>query len=130
MIFSTFFSEQAKEPGGLFCRMVMSIVFEKGNAFLNDFVSELMSVQADDRIIEIGLPQAQWDAQHLAQDFFRALEGDIRVKRDTIIVTYYNAPNADRMRMHYENLPERLAVEGIQPTMPWLYDYKLDFRFK
>ena len=32
----------------------MSIVFDKGNAFLNDFVSELMSVQADDRIIEIG----------------------------------------------------------------------------
>jgi hypothetical protein len=78
----------------------------------------------------IGLPQAQWDAQHLAQDFFRALEGDIRVKRDTIIVTYYNAPNADRMRTHYENLPDRLASEGIQPTIPWLYDYKLDFRFK
>jgi hypothetical protein len=78
----------------------------------------------------IGLPEAQWDAQHLAHDFFRALEGDIRVKRDTIIVTYYNAPNADRMRTHYENLPERLAAEGIQPTMPWLYDYKLDFRFK
>jgi len=78
----------------------------------------------------IGLPAAQWDAQHLAQDFFRALEGDIRVKRDTIIVTYYNAPNVERMRTHYENLPDRLAAEGIQPTIPWLYDYKLDFRFK
>jgi hypothetical protein len=78
----------------------------------------------------IGLPAAQWDAQHLAQDFFRALEGDIRVKRDTIIVTYYNAPNADRMRTHYENLPDRLAAEGIKPTIPWLYGYKLDFRFK
>jgi len=54
MNFSTFFSEQARRPGGLFGRMVMSIVFDKGNAFLNDFVSELMSVQADDRIIEIG----------------------------------------------------------------------------
>jgi len=52
--FKTFFSEQARRPGGLFGRMVMSIVFDKGNAFLNDFVSELMSVQADDRIIEIG----------------------------------------------------------------------------
>ena len=78
----------------------------------------------------IGLPAAQWDAQHLAKDFFRALEGDIRVKGDTIIVTYYNAPNADRMRSHYENLPDKLAAEGIQPTLPWLYDYKLDFRFK
>jgi hypothetical protein len=78
----------------------------------------------------IGLPAAQWDAQHLSQGFLRALEGDIRVKRDTIIVTYYNAPNADMMRTQYENLPDRLAAEGIQPTIPWLYDYKLDFRFK
>jgi hypothetical protein len=78
----------------------------------------------------IGLPAAQWDAQHLAQNFFRALEGDIRVKGDTIIVTYYNAPKAGRLRSHYENLPDKLAAEGIQPTMPWLYGYKLDFRFK
>jgi hypothetical protein len=78
----------------------------------------------------IGLPAAQWDAQHLADDFFKALEGDIRVKGDTIIVTYYNAPNADLMKSNYENLPDRLKAEGIQPTVPWLYDYKLDFRFK
>lgn len=32
----------------------MSIIFEQGNAFLNGFVNELMSVQTDDRIIEIG----------------------------------------------------------------------------
>ena len=32
----------------------MRIVFDKGNAFLNNFVSDLMSVQTDDRIIEIG----------------------------------------------------------------------------
>ncbi len=54
MNFSTFFSEQARRPDGLFGRIVMSIVFDQGNAFLNDFVSELMSVQTDDRIIEIG----------------------------------------------------------------------------
>jgi len=54
MNFSTFFSKQARRPGGLFGRRVMSLVFDKGSAFLNDFVSELMSVQADDRIIEIG----------------------------------------------------------------------------
>ena len=54
MNFSSFFSEQARRPDGLFGRMVMSIVFDQGNAFLNDFVNELMSVQNDDRIIEIG----------------------------------------------------------------------------
>ena len=54
MNFSSFFSEQARRPDGLFGRMVMSLVFDRGNAFLNDFVNELMSVQIDDRIIEIG----------------------------------------------------------------------------
>ena len=27
-------------------------------------------------------------------------------------------------------LPDKLTAEGIQPTIPWLYDFKLDFRFK
>ena len=39
MNFSSFFSEQARRPDGLFGRVVMSIVFDKGNAFLNDFVN-------------------------------------------------------------------------------------------
>jgi ubiquinone/menaquinone biosynthesis C-methylase UbiE len=54
MTFSNFFSEQARKPDGLFGRMVMSVIFDQGNTFLNDFVNELMSVQVDDRIIEIG----------------------------------------------------------------------------
>jgi ubiquinone/menaquinone biosynthesis C-methylase UbiE len=52
--FSSFFSEQARKPDGLFGRIVMSIVFDRGNAFLNNFANELMSVQTDDHIIEIG----------------------------------------------------------------------------
>ena len=32
----------------------MRIVFDQGNAFLNNLVCDLMSVQTDDRIIEIG----------------------------------------------------------------------------
>jgi hypothetical protein len=54
MNFSTFFSEQARKPKGLFGRIVMSFVFDKGNAYLNGFVNELMSVQANDHILEIG----------------------------------------------------------------------------
>jgi len=27
-------------------------------------------------------------------------------------------------------MPEKLSSEGINPTIPWLYDFKLDFRFK
>ena len=78
----------------------------------------------------IGDPIAHWDAEHIANDFFKGLEGDIRVKHDTIIVTYYNAPNPELMKEQYEHLPEKLISEGIKPTVPWLYDFKLDFRFK
>ena len=53
-MFSTFFSKQARKPEGLFGRIVMRVVFDRGNAFLNDFVDDLMSVQGDDRILEIG----------------------------------------------------------------------------
>ena len=54
MNFSRFFSEQARKPTGLFGRIVMSVVFDKGNAFLNRFVNEVMSVQENDHILEIG----------------------------------------------------------------------------
>jgi len=54
MKFSTYFSKQARKPEGIFGRIVMRMVFDQGNAFLNNFVNELMSVQTDDRILEIG----------------------------------------------------------------------------
>ena len=73
-------------------------------------------------------PYCQWDATHLAKDIFHGLEGDVRVTDDTIIVTYYNAPES--LRSHYEGLPQKLIDENIEPTIPWLYDYQLDFRFR
>jgi hypothetical protein len=78
----------------------------------------------------IGEPFSTWDAVHLADGLLGGLEGDVRVKHDTIVVTYYNAPNVERIRRHYEGLPERLEGEHINPRIPWLYDFKLDFRFR
>jgi len=78
----------------------------------------------------LGEPFSAWNADHLSQDIFSRLDGDVRVNDDTIIVTYYNAPNADRLRPHYEGLPDRLAADGISPQVPWLYNYKLDFHFR
>jgi hypothetical protein len=77
----------------------------------------------------LGEPYSHWDADHLARDLFFALDADVRVKRDTIIVTYYNAPNVDQLRAHYEHLPSKLEQENIHPEIPWLYGYKLDFQF-
>ena len=78
----------------------------------------------------LGEPFADWDAGHLARALLGGLEGDVRVTGDTIFVTYYNAPNVERLQRHYEGLPERLENERISPFIPWLYDYKLDFRFR
>ncbi len=54
MNFSTFFSEQARKPSGLFGRLVMSNIFNIGNVRLNRFVNEILSVQENDHILEIG----------------------------------------------------------------------------
>lgn len=78
----------------------------------------------------LGQPFNQWDAVHFAQDLFSGLEGDVRVHKDTILVTYYNAPEADRWKKHFENLPQLLQQEGVDARVPWLYNFKLDFRFK
>lgn len=78
----------------------------------------------------LGAPFAKWDSLHLAKHLFSGLEGDLRVEKDTLLVTYYNAPEASRWKEHFENLPERLEKEGVDPHVPWLYNFKLDFRFK
>jgi ubiquinone/menaquinone biosynthesis C-methylase UbiE len=53
-IIETFFSEQARKPSGLFGRLVMSRVFELGNVVLNDFMKELLSLDENDHVLEIG----------------------------------------------------------------------------
>jgi len=78
----------------------------------------------------LGKPYRDWDAEHFAKDLFFALEGDVRVTKDTIVITYYNAPNSERLAAYYADLPEKLEKEGIDPRVPWLYNYKLDFRFR
>lgn len=78
----------------------------------------------------LGAPFDQWDSPHLAKDLFGGLDGDVRVQQDTILVTYYNAPKAEVWRQQFENLPQRLQQEGVDPRVPWLYDFKVDFRFK
>jgi hypothetical protein len=78
----------------------------------------------------LGNPFDGWDAAHLARNLFTGLEGDIRVRNDTILVTFYNAPNAQQLRSHYENLPDKLRQQGVDPRIPWLYNFQLDFRFK
>ncbi|MBW1891065.1 MAG: methyltransferase domain-containing protein [Deltaproteobacteria bacterium] len=54
MNFSKYFSEQARRPSGFFGRIIMPIIFDRGNAFLNSFVYDVIGIKPDDRILEIG----------------------------------------------------------------------------
>jgi len=78
----------------------------------------------------LGEPLERWDAKHWAKDVFRGMDGDVRVNDNTIIVTYYNAPNRELLQRQYEGLPAKLAAENVDPRVPWLYGFRLDFRFK
>ena len=71
----------------------------------------------------------KWDARHLATEILAWADGDVRVNDDTIIVTFYRAPQHLNPN-DYINLPQILQSENINPRIPWLYGFKLDFRFK
>ncbi len=75
-------------------------------------------------------PTTNWDAKHMATAYFGGLEGDVRVQDNTITVTYYNANEANKLREHYEGLPAKLRAEKVDPRVPWLYGFELDFRFR
>lgn len=75
-------------------------------------------------------PYKKWTAKHLADSLFRGIDGDLRVKNDTIIVTMYNVPEHLNLAQHYTGLPQRLEKEEVNPKIPWLFDLKVDFRFK
>ena len=54
MNYSTFFSKQARKPTGIFGRFYMSRIFDKGNLELNTLISDIVSIEEDDRLLEIG----------------------------------------------------------------------------
>lgn len=71
-----------------------------------------------------------WSAKHIAEQVLTNMEGDIRVEGDTIIITYYRDHEKLNLKQNFENLPQILQYEGVNPKIPWLFDFKLDFRFK
>lgn len=78
----------------------------------------------------LGEPYQRWEADQFAKKLLGGLDGDVRVEQDTIVVTFYNAPAVEQLRSHYTGLPDKLSNEGVDPHIPWLFNFKLDFRFK
>lgn len=54
MTFSSFFSKQARKPSGIFGLVIAPIIFNKGNAELNNFVHAALSINKKDHLLEIG----------------------------------------------------------------------------
>lgn len=54
LIPSKIFSLQARKPSGWFGRVVMSRIFNKGNADLNNFIKDLLDLQENDKVLEVG----------------------------------------------------------------------------
>ena len=79
---------------------------------------------------KLAKPYSRWNSTHLSDAVFNKIDGDIRIEQDTIIITSYNMPKEFGLHDAYQHLPQKLEEEGINPRIPWLYDLKLDFRFK
>jgi len=67
----------------------------------------------------LAAPLSSWDAKHLAKDLLQSLEGDVRVSGNSIVVTYYNAPQTEIFREHDEHLPQKLQAAQVAPQIPW-----------
>lgn len=73
---------------------------------------------------------SQWTAKSLADNVLTNLDGDIRVEKNKIIVTFYGDHKKLNLRNHYSDISNQLKSEGINPKIPWLFDYELEYRFK
>jgi hypothetical protein len=67
-----------------------------------------------------------------AGELFRRVNAEFAADGDFAggVITFYNPPQAAALRPHDENLPAKLQADGVKPNIPWLYNFKLDFRFK
>jgi hypothetical protein len=48
----------------------------------------------------------------------------------TILVTYYNAKDAELLQRSDADLPRKLKADKVDPRIPWLYNFQLDFCFR
>jgi hypothetical protein len=76
------------------------------------------------------MPYENWTAAMLSEKVFTNMEGDIRVKDDFIVITYYKDHEHLNLKDKYSNISCLLENENVSPKIPWLFDYKLLFRFK
>ncbi len=72
----------------------------------------------------------KWTAKTLAEKILTDIDGDVKVAQNKIIVTYYGDHKKLNLKDNYSAISKQLTKEGINPRIPWLLDYELEFRFK
>lgn len=75
MFFKNFFSQQAKNPTGIFGRLVMSKVFDLGNSNLNHDVKQIVMTETYKRILEIGFGTGKFLNEIALNMKFEMIEG-------------------------------------------------------
>lgn len=75
-------------------------------------------------------PYSQWTARTLAEKVLTNMEGDIRVRDDKLIITYYKDHEPLGLKNLYPDIERQLDEENVSPEIPWLFNLKLQFRFK
>lgn len=76
------------------------------------------------------LPFKQWTARHLAKNLFLGLDGALKVKDDLIKITFYNVPPELGLKQFFSKMPAKMIRQGLDPRIPWLFGFKVDFDFK
>lgn len=79
---------------------------------------------------KIGEPFSGMEASNLAKTVFMGIDGDLRVKNDTIIVTYYYAPESAKFREIFKDIDKKFESENVDPRIPFLYGFKIKYMFK
>jgi hypothetical protein len=78
----------------------------------------------------LGPPYSDWDSSHLALALFNGIDGDIRVSKTLSSSHSTTLPMPTNSLISTSTSLQQLEQEHIDPRIPWLYHFKLDFRFK
>jgi hypothetical protein len=78
----------------------------------------------------VGDPYGSWDAEHLAKDVFNGLDGDIRVSKDTILVTKKTLIHTFHGCTTSSSIFGSNSVTAVQQKISYVYTDRLLFILK
>lgn len=102
---------QSKQPKGLIGRFIMKPLFTKGNADLNRFILDLLQLQSDDDVLEIGFGPGQL-AKHIADGLQQGKLTGLDFS-DTMLA------EAQKLNQHHIDDGKMELCHGCSSAMPY-----------